>query len=211
MISRLHYISQETNGKSHVENIEEACKAGVDWVQLRVKNKTDDELLSIAKEAKEVCKKHKAKLIINDHVQVAKKVKAHGVHLGKQDMAPKEAREILGDRPYIGGTANTWEDIQRLAEAKVDYIGLGPFRHTETKDNLSPVLGIKGISAILNNMIIEDLHIPIIAIGGIQVEDVFDLQLSGCHGVAIASLINTSEDKKETITEIKYCLPDGDF
>ncbi|MBU2916264.1 thiamine phosphate synthase [Reichenbachiella agariperforans] len=211
MISRLHYISQETADKSHLQNIEEACQAGVDWVQLRVKNKSDNEVLAIATEAKEICKKHKAKLIINDHVAIAKKVKANGVHLGKEDMDPAEAREILGDRPYIGGTANTWEDVERLAMAGVDYIGLGPFRDTSTKENLSPTLGIKGISAILNNMIIGDIQVPIIAIGGIQTEDIFDLQLSGCHGVAVASLINLSDNKKETVNDINYCLPDGEF
>lgn len=211
MISRLHYISQETDEKSHLENIEEACKAGIDWVQLRVKNKSEDEILEIAKQAKEICSRYKAKLIINDYVQIAKKVKAYGVHLGQGDMNPKEAREILGDRPFIGGTANTFEQVVELAQAEVDYIGLGPFRHTETKENLSPVLGIKGISAILNQMIIEDIQTPIIAIGGIVVEDVFDLQLSGCYGVAIASLINLSDNKLETVNEIKYCLPDGEF
>ncbi|UXP31484.1 thiamine phosphate synthase [Reichenbachiella agarivorans] len=211
MISRLHYISQETDGKSHVQNIEEACKAGVDWVQLRIKNKTDDEILEIATLAKEVCKKYKAKLIINDHVHIAKKVKANGVHLGLTDMHPKEAREILGDRPIIGATANTWEDVERLAMEQIDYIGLGPFRETDTKSNLSPVLGLKGISAILNQMIIHDIFMPIIAIGGIQTEDVFDLQLSGCHGVAIASLINYADNKKETVNDIKYCLPDAEF
>ncbi|PIB35216.1 thiamine-phosphate diphosphorylase [Reichenbachiella sp. 5M10] len=211
MISRLHYISQETPGKTHLQNIEEACKAGVDWVQLRLKNKSEEEVLDIATQAKAICKEHKAKLIINDYVAIAKKVKANGVHLGQGDMDPIEARKLLGDRPYIGGTANTWDQVEALAMAQVDYIGLGPFRDTTTKENLSPILGIKGISAILNHMIIEDVHIPIIAIGGIRVEDIFDLQLSGCHGIAIASLINSSENKTDTINDIKYCLPDGEF
>lgn len=212
MISRLHYISQETDDKSHLDNIKEACQAGIDWVQLRVKDCELDEIEEMAFEAKTICKKYGAKLIINDHVEIAKAVRANGVHLGQSDMDPVEARTILGDRPYIGGTANTWEQVELLYESKVvDYIGLGPFKFTTTKENLSPELGIRGYSNILNNMIIQEIDIPIIAIGGIEMEDIFDLQMAGCHGIAVASLINNSFDKKETIEEIKLLLPDGTF
>lgn len=211
MISALHYISQETYDKSHTENIKEACEAGIDWVQLRVKDKPLDEIEEIAFEAKSICKKFGARLIINDYVEIAKAIKANGVHLGQTDMDPLEAREILGDRPYIGGTANTWDDIVNLHNAKVDYIGLGPFKFTETKENLSPVLGIKGYSNILNNMIISEIDTPIIAIGGITLEDIFDIQMTGCHGIAVASLINDSMDKKEVVEEIKTLLPGGDL
>lgn len=212
MISRLHYISQETDEKGHLDNIKEACEAGVDWVQLRVKDRELDEIEEMAFEAKAICKKHGAKLILNDYVDIAKAVKANGVHLGQSDMDPVEARSILGDKPYIGGTANTWEQVELLYDSKVvDYVGLGPFKFTETKEDLSPVLGIRGYSNILNNMIIQDIEIPIIAIGGIEMADIFDLQLTGCHGIATASLINNSLDKKETIEEIKLLLPDGTF
>jgi len=212
MISRLHYISQETDDKSHTENIKEACQAGIDWVQLRVKDRELDEIEEMAFEAKTICKKYGAKLILNDHVEIAKAVRANGVHLGQDDMDPVEARAILGDKPYIGGTANTWEQVELLYESKVvDYIGLGPFKFTTTKENLSPELGIRGYSNILNNMIIQEIDVPIIAIGGIEMEDIFDLQMTGCHGIAVASLINNSFDKKETIEEIKLLLPDGTF
>ncbi|UXX78402.1 thiamine phosphate synthase [Reichenbachiella carrageenanivorans] len=212
MISRLHYISQETDEKSHLDNIREACAAGIDWVQLRVKDRELDEIEEMAFEAKAICKKYGAKLILNDHVEIAKAIKANGVHLGQEDMDPVEARAILGDKPYIGGTANTWEQVELLYESKVvDYVGLGPFKFTTTKENLSPELGIRGYSNILNNMIIQDIDIPIIAIGGIEMEDIFDLQLTGCYGIAVASLINNSFDKKETIEEIKLHLPDGTF
>ena len=159
MISTLHYISQETPEKSHIENIREACRAGIDWVQLRVKDKELDEIEEIAFEAKTICKKFGTRLIINDYVEIAKAVKANGVHLGQNDMDPLRAREILGDRPYIGGTANTWDELVALYNSGVDYIGLGPFKFTDTKDNLSPVLGIKGYSTILNNMIISEINI----------------------------------------------------
>lgn len=211
MISRLHYISQEVGDKNHIENIIEACKAGVDWIQLRVKNTPEDDVLTMAYEAKAVCKEHGAKLIINDYVEVAKQVKAHGVHLGLTDMSPNEARNILGDKPYVGATANTWENVEQLSKEPIDYIGLGPFKHTQTKEKLSPILGIKGYSSILNNMIIQDIDIPIIAIGGIEMEDIFDIQMTGCYGVAVASLINSSENKKETVENINLSLPNDEF
>lgn len=207
MISNLHYISQEINGKDHIQNIEEACKAGIDWVQLRVKDQPAEEVEVMAYEAKAICKKYGAKLIINDYVEIAKAVKSYGVHLGKNDMDPTEARKILGDQPYIGCTANTFEDVQKLYSAGVDYIGLGPFKETITKENLSPILGVRGYSTILNNMIIHEIDIPIIAIGGIELEDVMDIQLTGCYGIAVASLINLAEDKQELIEDIKLLLP----
>lgn len=206
MISRLQYISQEIGGKTHLENIEEACKAGVNWVQLRIKNKPLEEIESIAADAKIICKKFGARLVINDHVEIAKSVKANGVHLGKEDMDPLEARRILGERPYIGGTANTWDDILRLKEAEVDYIGLGPFKFTETKENLSPELGVKGYSNIMNHMIIEDMDIPIVAIGGIELDDIFDLQMTGIYGIAVASLINQAKDKSVMVEEVGQLL-----
>ena len=211
MIGNLHYISQETSDKSHIDNIREACRAGIDWVQLRIKDKPLDEIEEIAFEAKAICKKFGARFIINDYVEIAKAVKANGVHLGQSDMDPIKARAILGSRPYIGATANTLEDVIRLHNARVDYIGLGPYRHTNTKENLSPVLGIKGYGSILNSMIISEIDTPIIAIGGITLEDIFDLQMTGCYGIAVASLINDAPDKQYIVDEIKSLLPNANF
>ena len=112
MISKLHYITQEVEGHSHYALAEWACLGGADWVQLRVKNKSYNEYLDIALKTEAVCRKYHAKLIINDNVKIAKAIKADGVHLGKKDMHPKEAREFLGSGYIIGGTANNFEDIK---------------------------------------------------------------------------------------------------
>jgi thiamine-phosphate pyrophosphorylase len=149
MISKLHYITQDLADHSHSALAEQACIAGVDWVQLRIKNKTFDDQVIIANETAEICQKYNAKLIINDNVKLAKEVNADGVHLGKTDMEPAEARRILGNDFIIGGTANTFEDIIRLVQSGVEYIGLGPFRFTSTKENLSPILGIEGYKNIM--------------------------------------------------------------
>ena len=194
-ISKLQYI---TVSPAHAE---EACKGGVDWIQLRVKNKNEDEWKLIALEAKKICKARGAKLIINDSVKLAKIVGADGVHLGKEDMPPDEARKLLGPDFIIGGTANTIEDIQRLALLKVDYIGLGPFRFTNTKKNLSPLLGIQGYIDLMKECEAESIKVPIIAIGGIQMEDVDAILETGIYGIAVSSAISDSANISEAASE----------
>lgn len=182
-ISRLHYI---TDDPAHVEK---ACEGGVDWIQLRIKNKDEAEWETIAAETKIICRNHHATLIINDYVKLAKTIGADGVHLGKEDMPPDEARALLGPGFIIGGTANTFEDIQRLALLKVDYIGLGPFRFTQTKTNLSPILGLQGYVDLMKKSAAENITVPIIAIGGIQLNDTGELLNSGVYGIAVSSAI----------------------
>jgi thiamine-phosphate pyrophosphorylase len=198
-ISQLHYITQEISGAEHHIKARQACEAGVDWVQLRVKDRSYNDWLDIALKTELVCRKYHARLIINDNPAIAKAAGADGVHLGKTDCSPKEARQLLGEHAIIGGTANTPDDILRLVEEKVDYIGLGPFRFTETKKNLSPVLGLEGYKNIVEFCAKEKILVPIIAIGGIRVEDVKSLIATGVHGIAVSSAINTAASMSETV------------
>ncbi len=211
MIDRLHYISQATAGKSHVQHITEACAAGVKWVQLRVKDQPDEEVEEIARQARQVCTQYGARLIVNDFVEIAHQVNADGVHLGKQDASPEYAREILGPQKIIGGTANTFDDILSLTQGDVDYIGLGPFRFTSTKQNLSPVLGLAGYTSLLDQMKKQGISQPVVAIGGIEVADIAAIADTGVHGVAIASLINEAADKKEIVNQLLKELSDEKF
>lgn len=206
MIGRLHYISQETPAKTHLQAIQEACEAGCEWVQLRVKDATEEMYLDIATKAKKITDAHQARLIINDNPRVAKAIQAAGVHLGKEDMPPHEARRILGESAIIGGTANTWEDIQRLAEARVDYIGLGPFRFTTTKKKLSPVLGLEGYQKVIEQCKEHQIEIPVIAIGGIVLEDVKAIRETGVHGIAVSGVITHSTGQKNLVKEMYVAL-----
>ncbi len=196
-ISKLQYI---TNGNSEIEILEEVnavLNAGVDWVQLRIK---DDNLaiLSIAEKVKNLCK-NKATFILNDHVAIAKSVNADGVHLGLDDMHIQEARKILGKEKIIGGTANTQEDCFNRIKDGANYIGLGPFRHTKTKKKLSPILGINGYQSILNN----EVTIPVVAIGGITLADMTELKnKTSVHGVALSGLIRSAANKTALVTSI---------
>lgn len=193
-IARLHFITQALPDRPHAEQAGLACAGGVRWVQLRVKDTLTPEWREIALETRQVCTRFGATFIINDNPQLAKELDADGVHLGKDDMPPDEARDILGSGAVIGGTANTFEDIRRLAQAGVNYIGLGPFRFTATKEKLSPVLGPDGYTAILRQCRGEGIDIPIIAIGGIGRDDVRTLMQTGIHGIAVASAIGKAPD-----------------
>lgn len=186
IINKLHYISQGASVKEHLENIQQACQSGAELVQLRLKNYSEKKILKAAMEARKITEHFQTRLIINDHYKIAKEVKADGVHLGKSDTCPTEARKHLFSWQIIGGTANTLEDCKILIEKKVDYIGLGPFRFTETKENLSPVLGTDGYLTILEELKTET---PIIAIGGIEATDVLDIMMTRVYGVAMSGAI----------------------
>ncbi|PCJ97135.1 MAG: thiamine phosphate synthase [Flavobacteriaceae bacterium] len=185
-ISKLHYISQGTTPEAHLENIQQACIHGAELVQLRLKNESKNILLKTAQKAREITAQFQTRLIINDFYKIAKEVKADGVHLGKTDASPTIAREFLGNYYLVGGTANTLQDCEALIKKGVDYIGLGPFKFTKTKENLSPVLGLKGYQAIIDELKTET---PIIAIGGITLADVPEIMSTGVHGIAISGEI----------------------
>lgn len=202
MISKLHYITQEVKGFTHAQLAEKACKGGIDWVQLRIKNMPYEELKEQAIETLYICRKYGAKLIINDNVLLAKEIEADGVHLGKEDMSPVEARKILGNDFIIGGTANTFEDIVKHVNAGVNYIGLGPYKYTATKEKLSAILGIDGYIKIMKACRVSNINTPIVAIGGILQEDVDLLLEAGLHGIALASTINLSNNVQSKAREL---------
>ena len=196
-IASLHYITQNLPTIPHWEQAEKACLGGVKWVQLRVKNTPYEQWKEIALKTQAVCKRFHAKLIINDNFQLAHEIGADGVHLGKTDPSLVDARALLGDAIIIGGTANTIDDIRNLHKAGVNYIGCGPYRFTKTKENLSPIVGLEGYKALIKQCGEEGLTLPIIGIGGIQLEDVALLKEIGLHGVAVSSVINLAENPTE--------------
>ncbi len=186
IIPKLHYISQGNSPAAHLENIQKACASGAELVQLRLKNVSEKKCLKLAQEAREITSHFQTRLIINDHYKIAKDVKADGVHLGKTDACPTMARKHLYTWQIIGGTANTLQDCETLISKEVDYISLGPFRFTTTKDNLSPLLGLIGYTAIIESLKTET---PIIGVGGITTEDVTDILETGISGIAVSGEI----------------------
>ncbi|PCH97702.1 MAG: thiamine phosphate synthase [Bacteroidetes bacterium] len=194
-IAKLQFITQDIPGFSHIEQVEIACSAGVRWVQLRMKEATVTKFKETAIAVNRVCKKHESVFIVNDNVDVALKVQADGVHLGKKDMLPSKARLMMGLKAIIGGTANSLSDMLWCTEEGCDYIGVGPYRFTSTKKNLSPVLQSCGMLDLIEAYSIStDNPVPIIAIGGIQPDDVQELIQSEYHGIAVSSAIAKIEN-----------------
>lgn len=202
MIDKLHYISQQPPNGTHLTAIKAALNAGCKWIQLRVKDQSENLILEYALEAQALCDEFGAKLIVNDHPEIALKSGAYGLHLGLQDMPIAEARQIVGNQVIIGGTANTFGHIlQRVAEG-ADYIGLGPYRFTKTKEKLSPILGLGGYREILERVRLTGISIPIIAIGGIEPDDILAIMQTGVHGVAISGAITHAADAAQTTQHI---------
>ena len=195
MISKFQYITGGGSNEEILLRIRDHCRSGGQWVQLRVKNRPFKQLLELATQSRSICSHYNAKLMINDHPDIARAVNAFGVHLGKNDMSATQAREVLFEHQIIGSTCNTWEDIERIIdEGKSDYIGLGPFRFTETKEKLSPVLGLEGVASILEKYNSLGYTLPIVAIGGIEEGDIEALYSKGVHGIAVSKLVERTRD-----------------
>ncbi len=201
-MASLQFITHETDQFSYREGAFMALEAGCKWIQLRMKDVAVETVRQLAEELKKTCEKYHALLIIDDYVEVAREVKADGVHLGKNDMPIEEARKLLGEGFIIGGTANTFEDVKRHYEAGADYLGIGPFRFTTTKKNLSPVLGLEGYRNIKQQMIEAGIILPTVAIGGITVEDIPAILATGIEGIAMSGAILQAHDPDAEIKRI---------
>ncbi|HXD76258.1 MAG TPA: thiamine phosphate synthase [Puia sp.] len=188
--------SRGTTGKpiGHAEQAALACGAGIRMIQLRMKEAPDAEFRRVAGEVKQICDRNGCLLIVNDRVEIAAAVGAHGVHVGKEDLSVDEARRILGPGKIVGGTANTLRDIQKHVAGGADYIGLGPFRFTTTKRNLSPILGLEGYRRIVREMAGEGMSVRLFGIGGIGAADVGGLRDAGLFGVAFSGMLLEAAD-----------------
>jgi thiamine-phosphate pyrophosphorylase len=206
MMHKLQYISQGKTVQEQTENIRSALDAGCRWVQLRFKNAEYGELIDLAFQVKQICSDYRATFILNDHVDIVQRIDADGVHLGLLDTSIAEARSILGENKIIGGTANTISDVMMRIREKCDYIGLGPFRFTPTKEKLSPVLGLDGISLIMKAVISGEKQVPIYAVGGIISDDVAAIMEKGVFGVAVSGAITRHTNKKELIQNLNFLL-----
>lgn len=184
---KLQYISQGITAADQYRNIKKVLSEGCAWVQLRWKGASLKDLKALAIQVLLLKQDYAFTFILNDHTALVQELDLDGVHLGLDDMPVTEARIMLGGGKIIGGTANTLADVrQRIAEG-CDYIGLGPYRFTTTKERLSPVLGQEGYRIILGS--IHPLPVPVFAIGGIVREDIPELMTTGIAGIAASGLL----------------------
>ncbi len=198
----VQFISHFNQRYSYLDSVRLALEGGCRWIQLRIKDMDDHEVLPIAIEAQRLCKEYNATFIIDDRVEMVKQLKAHGVHLGKNDMPIAEARKILGNDFIIGGTANTFDDVMAHYQASANYIGCGPFRFTTTKKNLAPILGLEGYRNIVAQMREHNISLPIVAIGGIEQDDIAAIMQTGVSGVALSGVVLRADDPIQKMKQI---------
>lgn len=153
-----------------------------------------EEVRREALRVQELCRLYRATFIIDDHVELVRDIHADGVHIGKNDMPVSQARQLLGSDFIIGGTANTFEDVEMHYRSGADYIGCGPFRFTSTKKNLSPVLGLEGYRDIVLQMQASGISLPVVAIGGITFEDIPSILHTGVAGIALSGTVLRADD-----------------
>lgn len=197
--NRLMLITHQTDTYTDYEEAELFLKGGGSWVQLRQKEGVDIEM---ARRLVTLCREKNGVLCVDDNINIALEIGADAVHLGKNDMPVNEAWEQVRKAHretdfLIGATTNTFEDIQRAASLGASYIGLGPFRFTQTKKKLSPILGLEGYRRIIEQCEEAGIHLPIYAIGGIELEDIPNLMKTGVHGIAISGSIIRADNPVE--------------
>ncbi len=198
----LQFISHCTERYTYLDSIRLALEGGCRWIQLRMKDATDEEVRPIALVAQRLCHEAGATFIIDDRVGLVRELHADGVHLGQNDMPIREARRLLGDGFIIGGTANTFDQVRAHYESSADYIGCGPFRFTTTKQKLAPVLGLDGYRTIISAMEEAHIHIPIVAIGGITEEDIPDILQTGVSGIALSGTVLRADDPVQKMKQL---------
>lgn len=198
---RLMFITHPTTRYSEIEEIKQVLDGGCTWVQLRMKGTLN---LAVAQQAAALLAGYhsRPRLCIDDDVSIALASGADAVHLGKNDLPVAEAWRQIGKKRKeegfrVGATANTLEDIRQAAAAGASYIGLGPYRYTETKKNLSPVLGAEGYRRLVRAARQAGIDIPILAIGGILPADVPVLMETGVSGLAVSGAIAGAPDPAE--------------
>lgn len=202
-ISQFHYLTQDLPGRSHAEQTQIACEAGANWIQYRCLTKPDEEMIPEIHHVAAICDDWGATLILTDHYHLLDQVDAQGVHIEDMNADFSSIRDIITDEKTLGASANTFADVQRIAlSGVVDYAGCGPYAFTDTKPNNYPLLGVPGYQEIIRQMAESQINLPLLAVGGIKVNDVDDLMRTGIYGIAVSAAVNLADDPGEVFREI---------
>ena len=184
-------------GETLAGQVEKAIRGGVSFVQLREKEADDETFIRLAREVRAVCKMYKVPFVINDRVDIAKAVDADGVHVGQDDESAKQAREELGPEKIVGVSCKTVEQALKAQRDGADYIGAGAMFTTGTKGDA------KNISYERLQTICRATNLPVVAIGGISLDNVETLADSGISGIAVVSAIFAQDDPQAAAEELK--------
>ena len=203
----LQFITNTKSKTPVTDQIFAVIEGGCRWVQIRMKDASDEEIKKVVDAVKPKCIETGTFLLLNDRVELAKELNVGGVHLGKEDMPVSKARTILGAAAVIGVTANTFADVAAVSALDIDYYGIGPYANTSTKENLAPILGLNGIRDICYQMEEKNILIPHVAVGGIKLDDVLPLLEAGVNGIAVSSAIADADDIVQATRNFINILP----
>ena len=196
-IEKLQFITHDIPQHTHIEQVQIACEAGAKWIQYRCLTKNDEELLKDISVIGEICDDWGATLIVTNHIHLKGKGDIQGFHIEDMDADFIALRKLIGEEYTLGGSANTVENLIRLANQGADYAGLGPFSVTSTKPNDLPMLGYKGYNYAVEQLELKGIIFPILAVGGVTLLDVPSLMETGIYGIAASSAINQADDLHE--------------
>ena len=179
-------------GRTLAETVEAALRGGVRAVQLREKDLPAAELLPLAAELRAITRRYRARLLINDRIDVALAVEADGVHLGGHSLPAAVARRLLGPRRLIGVSTHHPDEIAAAASAGADFVTFGPVFATPSKAPYGPPVGLDALCAAC-----AAAPLPVFALGGIQIGQLPQIQVSGAHGVAVISAVIAARDPED--------------
>ncbi len=206
-VDKFQYLSQDLPDFTHAEQTEMACQAGANWVQYRCLTKCDEELLEEINHVAAICDDWGATLILTNHYHLLHLVDAQGVHLEDMESDFAAIRQIISEEKTLGASAHSFEDIRRIDQSgAVDYIGCGPFGFTQTKPNNFSLLAVEGYREIVEQMRQQQIDIPLLAVGGIKVENVPDLLATGIYGVAVSSAVNLAANPADALDSFRKLL-----
>lgn len=173
------------SGISHAEQVKRLIEGGATFIQLREKHASPRDFFEAAKPAVEIARQNNVKIIINDRVDIARALRADGVHLGQDDLPPDAARYLLGPGAIIGFSTHSVKQAIKAVAYGVDYIAIGPMFETTTKEKPDPVVGLDGLTEVRKSI----GEIPLVAIGGIGPDNIRDVMVAGANSAALISAL----------------------
>lgn len=198
-ISHFHYLTQDMPNRSHAEQVMIACEAGANWIQYRCLTKPENELIFEINEIAAICDDWGVTLILTNHYHLLDQVDAQGVHIEDFDADFMAIRDTIGDDKTLGASATNIDALLAIQNTDaVDYIGYGPFAHTDTKTNDFAWLGFEGYRELQKH---AEIEIPVIAVGGINLQDVGRLIATDVYGIAISGAINLAPNPATVLKE----------
>lgn len=200
-IEKLHFITHDIPQSSHIEQVQVACEAGAKWIQYRCLSKSDNELLADINIIAEICDDWGVTLIVTNHIHLKGKADIQGFHIEDMNADFIALRNQIGEEYTLGGSANTLENLIRLANEGADYAGFGPFKATTTKPNNSPLLGVKGYVDAIAELKSKHIDLPILAVGGVTLADIPQLLQTRIYGIAASAAINQAENMYEAYVD----------